>query len=80
MSNLHQSKHPGRTAHAEAILGRELCARLPQTKVLLVGAGGIGCELCKFFWFLLEKLALLSFVHFTSKKHSPNGLWTHNAT
>ncbi|KAF9020239.1 hypothetical protein BDZ89DRAFT_1020326 [Hymenopellis radicata] len=36
-----------RTAHAEAILGPELFARLPDTKVLLVGAGGIGCELLK---------------------------------
>ena len=34
-----------RTAHAEAILGPELHARLPDVKVLLVGAGGIGCEL-----------------------------------
>lgn len=48
MSTAHKSRHPGRTAHVEAILGRELCARLPQTKVLLVGAGGIGCELCEF--------------------------------
>ncbi|KZP02494.1 hypothetical protein FIBSPDRAFT_969925, partial [Athelia psychrophila] len=37
----------GRTRHVEAILGPELFARLPQTKVLLVGAGGIGCELLK---------------------------------
>ncbi|KAK0450329.1 uncharacterized protein EV420DRAFT_1621956 [Desarmillaria tabescens] len=36
-----------RTAHAEAILGPELHARLPNVKVLLVGAGGIGCELLK---------------------------------
>ena len=35
----------GRTRHATAILGSELSARLPKTKVLLVGAGGIGCEL-----------------------------------
>ena len=35
-----------RNRHAEAVLGPELSARLPQTKVLLVGAGGIGCELC----------------------------------
>lgn len=39
--------HPksGRYAHAEAILGSELVLRLADTKVLLVGAGGIGCEL-----------------------------------
>jgi hypothetical protein len=39
---------PGRTTHAAAILGPELAARLPEVKVLLVGAGGIGCELCEF--------------------------------
>ncbi|PIL27288.1 hypothetical protein GSI_10435 [Ganoderma sinense ZZ0214-1] len=37
----------GRSSHASAILGQELFGRLPQTKVLLVGAGGIGCELLK---------------------------------
>ena len=36
-----------RTLHAEAILGPELHPRLRDTKVLLVGAGGIGCELCE---------------------------------
>ncbi len=35
----------GRSLHANAILGQELFSRLSQTKVLLVGAGGIGCEL-----------------------------------
>lgn len=48
MASPRKSKHVKRTAHVEAILGRELCARLPQTKVLLVGAGGIGCELREF--------------------------------
>ncbi|KAI0674079.1 hypothetical protein C8Q78DRAFT_1012729 [Trametes maxima] len=37
----------GRAIHARAILGQELYGRLPNTKVLLVGAGGIGCELLK---------------------------------
>ncbi|KAI0339312.1 hypothetical protein BDW22DRAFT_1409173 [Trametopsis cervina] len=37
----------GRTLNATAILGPELAARLPEVKVLLVGAGGIGCELLK---------------------------------
>jgi ubiquitin-like 1-activating enzyme E1 B len=34
-----------RSAHANAILGPELAGRLPTLRVLLVGAGGIGCEL-----------------------------------
>jgi hypothetical protein len=34
-----------RTTHAQAILGPELSAQLPTLRVLLVGAGGIGCEL-----------------------------------
>ncbi|KAJ3773508.1 hypothetical protein FB446DRAFT_764400 [Lentinula raphanica] len=41
------STAPGRTKHAEAILGPKLHSRLSQTKVLVVGAGGIGCELLK---------------------------------
>ncbi|KAG7095068.1 hypothetical protein E1B28_005858 [Marasmius oreades] len=36
-----------RSAHAQAILGPDLHALLANTKVLLVGAGGIGCELLK---------------------------------
>jgi ubiquitin-like 1-activating enzyme E1 B len=36
-----------RTAHAEAILGPEFHGKLAETRVLLVGAGGIGCELRK---------------------------------
>jgi ubiquitin-like 1-activating enzyme E1 B len=36
-----------RSTHAESILGPEFCSRLKDTKVLLVGAGGIGCELLK---------------------------------
>ena len=38
-------KHRG--AHVRAILGPELYAQLANTNVLLVGAGGIGCELRK---------------------------------
>ncbi|KAI0827190.1 hypothetical protein BC628DRAFT_1371359 [Trametes gibbosa] len=37
----------GRATHAKIILGQELYGRLSQTRVLLVGAGGIGCELLK---------------------------------
>ena len=39
------AKH--RSTHARAILGPELYAQLANTNVLLVGAGGIGCELRK---------------------------------
>ena len=35
-----------RSTHARAILGSESHDRLWRLKVLLVGAGGIGCELC----------------------------------
>lgn len=52
------STAPRRTAHAKAILGPELHARLPETRVLLVGAGGIGCELCEYI--LVERLQTCS--------------------
>lgn len=39
------STAPRRIIHAEAILGSELHSKLKDTRVLLVGAGGIGCEL-----------------------------------
>lgn len=48
----------GRTRHATAILGPELSARLPEVKVLLVGAGGIGCE-------VLKNIVLTGFGHIT---------------
>ncbi|KAJ2929091.1 hypothetical protein H1R20_g8005, partial [Candolleomyces eurysporus] len=40
----------GRGTHARAILGPELYAKLADTHVLLVGAGGIGCELHSFLF------------------------------
>lgn len=63
-----------RTVHAEAILGPELHAQLPNTKVLLVGAGGIGCELRAPSISLFRK----SLAHGdpeTSQKHRVDWLW-----
>ncbi|EJT99645.1 hypothetical protein DACRYDRAFT_117842 [Dacryopinax primogenitus] len=48
----------GRDAYARAILGKDLFAQLGNTRVLLVGAGGIGCE-------LLKTLLLTGFGHIT---------------
>jgi hypothetical protein len=39
------SSPKSRGFHARAILGPKLHDRLPDVKVLIVGAGGIGCEL-----------------------------------
>ncbi|KAA1477921.1 hypothetical protein DENSPDRAFT_809164 [Dentipellis sp. KUC8613] len=53
------ARHAGsRTSHARAILGPALYDKLPDTKVLLVGAGGIGCE-------LLKNIVLAGFGHIT---------------
>ena len=41
--NIHEMSSRG--THARAILGPELYDKLGNTRVLLVGAGGIGCEL-----------------------------------
>lgn len=41
----------GRYTHSRAILGSGLVNRLVDTKVLLVGAGGIGCELRRSYFF-----------------------------
>ncbi|OAX41827.1 hypothetical protein K503DRAFT_790531 [Rhizopogon vinicolor AM-OR11-026] len=57
-SNINGSRKTSRSAHAHAILGSELCARLSETRVLLVGAGGIGCE-------LLKNIVLTGFGHIT---------------
>lgn len=34
-----------RSSHVEALLGAETFAKVRDTKILVVGAGGIGCEL-----------------------------------
>ncbi|KAN0131930.1 hypothetical protein V8E53_010210 [Lactarius tabidus] len=47
-----------RNTHARAILGPKLHDRLPNVKVLMVGAGGIGCE-------LLKNVVLAGFGHIT---------------
>ncbi|KAI6038560.1 hypothetical protein EDC04DRAFT_1953498 [Pisolithus marmoratus] len=57
-STTHVPPRGGRYTHAEAILGPEFCGRLADTKVLLVGAGGIGCE-------LLKNVVLTGFGHIT---------------
>jgi hypothetical protein len=36
-----------RYAHLKAVLGEELFQKIQSSKVLVVGAGGIGCELLK---------------------------------
>jgi ubiquitin-like 1-activating enzyme E1 B len=57
-SSMNGARKTSRSAHAQAILGPELCERLSETKVLLVGAGGIGCE-------LLKNIVLTGFGHIT---------------
>ena len=86
----------GRTSHATAILGPELSTRLPGVKVLLVGAGGIGCELCMFYTlgpvcallgycFPLHNVILTSCMGYVlnlcrSEEYCPHGIRPHNTT
>ena len=51
MAPLTLSPSNSRNTHARAILGPNLHDRLPDVKVLMVGAGGIGCELRMFLPF-----------------------------
>jgi ubiquitin-like 1-activating enzyme E1 B len=39
----------GRSSHAKALLGGEAFDKIRHSKVLVVGAGGIGCELRKWY-------------------------------
>lgn len=45
MAPLNLSSPKSRDLHARAILGPKLHDRLPNVRTLIVGAGGIGCEL-----------------------------------
>ena len=76
----------GRSSHASAILGQDLFSRLPQTKVLLVGAGGIGCELCACILssiltpFLTHDNPFFACAFSTySEKHRPHRIWRHHS-
>lgn len=39
-----------RLSHSQALLGPELFEQIRETPVLVVGAGGIGCELRELLW------------------------------
>lgn len=51
MAPLNLSPSKSRNTHARAILGPKLHDQLPNVKVLMVGSGGIGCELRMFLSF-----------------------------
>lgn len=40
-----QPRQNSRTSHLQAVFGPELTTRIASVNVLIVGAGGIGCEL-----------------------------------
>lgn len=64
-----------RDNHALAILGPALHSRLPSLNVLIVGSGGIGCELCAWLCIircrdslhltLVKNIVLTGFGHIT---------------
>ena len=56
----HLSTAMTRDKHALAILGPTLHSRLPNLNVLIVGSGGIGCELRA--WLLQYPLVLLPYI------------------
>lgn len=66
-----------RASYARAILGPTLHNRLPQTKVLLVGAGGIGCELCTLL--IIYLLAWYSQFENCSEEHCPSRVRAYHA-
>lgn len=87
MATKQREEGRGRYSHAKAILGPELSARLPDTKVLLVGAGGIGCELrtssasqlC-LFSLRLTLVVVFSSIHiYCSEEYCVNRLWAYHA-
>jgi ThiF family len=61
---------PRRDSHAMAILGPELYSRLQNTRVLLVGAGGIGCELRKRISFC-HKSTVAKYIFFHENENCP---------
>ena len=66
----------GRVNHAKAILGPELHFQHANTSVLLVGAGGIGCELRRLARLenCVDELMVFQ-SHVCSKEHRSYRLW-----
>lgn len=73
-----------RSAHARVILGPELYAQLANTNVLLVGAGGIGCELRKwaggYSMIFAHVFVLLLAVLVVSEKRRSDWFWQNHAS
>jgi hypothetical protein len=81
-----QKMHAGRSREAGAILGSELAKKLSEVKVLLVGAGGIGCEVCECLLRSLGPLLHcrqietvdLTLIYFYSEEHCLDWLWSYH--